>query len=132
PNSLYRARLARFQSLGVLVTEQRPGQCIGETLRARKCVVDDQSTIDDESDAHRRPALPAPSRLQREMKHGDIERGGLARAGRQVEHVRPDAWVTFKFAHRVLAGGEPPQKVFLPRKRIETPDPVKERGKSGV
>src|SRR5271155_2451463 len=48
------------------------------------------------------------------MEDGDVERRGLARASRQIEHLWP--------AVRVRLRGEIKEKPFLPRKRIEPPD----------
>jgi len=65
------------------------------------------------------------------MKNGDVESGGLAGASRQIEHVRPQAWLAFVFVMRVLTCHETQQQPLLPRERIETPYSFEERGKIG-
>ena len=65
------------------------------------------------------------------MKDGDVESGGLAGASRQIEYVRPPAWLAFVVVMRVLTCHETQEQPLLPREGIKTPYSFEERDKIG-
>lgn len=91
-----------------------------DPLRPLVGVVHHQPPVHHERDAHRRPALGALVRIERQVEHRHVDGRRLAGAGRQVEHARPLAFP-----------GDPFGKPRLPREGRVAVHGLEEAGKVG-
>jgi hypothetical protein len=75
------------------VVEQRPLKGATEVCCSGESIVDDQTAVDYKRNAYWCTTPLSAGRVQRQVEDGNIERGRLSCAGRQVQHLRPHAWL---------------------------------------